>query len=147
MFLFVGYTTLYLSSIHLKCLWFIHYRWKLSYIFGSYKSHKYINIYKAMCMSVTFLKFCFFSTLGCSWNLPFKVENDWATIIEPQAKCRFWKGERGKTNKDDRNMKGYKQVGICYCASSLSCCSAWPWQKLMYTQVTIHKLSCHAVLG
>ena len=42
------------------------------------------------------------------------------------------KQRRQKTNKDDRNMKGYKQVAICDCTSGLSCCSAWPWQKLMY---------------
>ena len=35
-------------------------------------------------------------------------------------------------------MKGYKQVAICDCALGLSCCSAWPWQKLMYKQVTIN---------
>ena len=31
-----------------------------------------------------------------------------------------------------------EQVAICDCASSLSCCSAWPWPKLMYKQVAIH---------
>ena len=35
-------------------------------------------------------------------------------------------------------MKGYKQVAICDFALGLSCCSAWPWQKLMYKQVTIN---------
>jgi hypothetical protein len=35
-------------------------------------------------------------------------------------------------------MKGYKQVAICDCALGLSCSSAWPWQKLMYKQVTIN---------
>ena len=27
---------------------------------------------------------------------------------------------------------------MAICAPSLSCCSAWPWQKLMYKQVTIN---------
>ena len=41
-----------------------------------------------------------------------------------------------------QNMKGYEQVAICDCASSLSCCSAWPWPKLMYKQVAICTPSC-----
>ena len=68
-------------------------------------------------------------------------QNEGKTDIEMSHSDRKWnyrahgkesvaactqKQRQQKKPKDDRNMKGYKQVAICDCASSLSCCSAWP---------------------
>ena len=60
-------------------------------------------------------------------------DRKWKNSEESVAACAH-KQRRQKTNKDDRNITGYEQVAMCDCASSLSCCSAWPWPKLMYKQ-------------
>ena len=59
-------------------------------------------------------------------------------IIMHMGKILLWRKKEKK--KTTQRTEEYKQVAISDCVSSLSCCSAWPWLKLMYKQVAIGKV-------